>query len=142
MLETGNVVDTKVGGVQAAKSLLAPAPRYLIFTLLIAGLVVNAAIVLVALPRTGGVIRDASGNAAYGLQFGDLYDFIAKNLAQGYGYRVEPRMGDTILREPGYPLLVATMYKIGGYSNQVPRLTCILLAFGAALILLGLARKI
>lgn len=102
----------------------------------------NAAIVLVGLPRTGGVIPGVHGNLAYSLQFGDLYDFIAKNMAQGYGYRVEPYMGDTILREPGYPLLIAAMYKIGGYGNQVPRLACILLAFGAALILLRLTRKI
>jgi 4-amino-4-deoxy-L-arabinose transferase-like glycosyltransferase len=76
------------------------------------------------------------------MQFGDLYDFIAKNLAQGYGYRVEPYMGDTMLREPGYPLLIAAMYKVGGYSNQMPRLACILLAFAAALILLRLTRNI
>jgi 4-amino-4-deoxy-L-arabinose transferase-like glycosyltransferase len=142
MLESSNLVPAQAGDAQAAKRLLAPAPKRLIFTLLIAGLVVNAAIVLVALPRTGGVIPDAAGDLAYGVQFGDLYDFIAKNLAQGYGYRVEPYMGDTILREPGYPLLIAAMYKIGGYSNQVPRLACILLAFGAALMLLGLTRKI
>jgi 4-amino-4-deoxy-L-arabinose transferase-like glycosyltransferase len=142
MLETWNLVATQAGDAKTAKSLLAPAPRYLIVTLLIAGLAVNAAIVLVALPRTGGVIPDTAGHMAYGVQFGDLYDFIAKNLAQGYGYRIEPYMGDTILREPGYPLLIAAMYKIGGYSDQVPRLACILLAFGAALILLRLTRKI
>jgi 4-amino-4-deoxy-L-arabinose transferase-like glycosyltransferase len=142
MLETWNLVATQAGDAKTAKSLLAPAPRYLIVTLLIAGLVVNAAIVLVALPRTGGVIPDTAGPMAYGVQFGDLYDFIAKNLAQGYGYRIEPYMGETILREPGYPLLIAAMYKIGGYSDQVPRLACILLAFGAALILLRLTRKI
>jgi len=85
---------------------------------------------------------DATGELAYGVQIGDLYDFVAKNLAQGYGYRVEHDMGETILREPGYPLLIAAMYKIGGYSDQVPRLACILLAFGAALILLRLTRKI
>lgn len=142
MSETCNLLATEAGDAKAATSLLAPPPRYLIFTLLIAGLVVNAAIVLVALPRTGGVIPDTAGHMAYSLQFGDLYDFIAKNLAQGYGYRLEPYMGDTILREPGYPLLIAAMYKIGGYGNQLPRLACILLAFGAALILLRLTRKI
>ena len=142
MLETWNLVATQAGDAKAAKSLLAPVPRYLTFTLLIVGLLVNTAIVLVVLPGTGGVIPDAPGHVAYSLQFGDLYDFIAKNLAQGYGYRVEPYMGDTILREPGYPLLIAAMYKIGGNGNQVPRLACILLAFGAALILLRLTRKI
>lgn len=143
MLETELVAPTtRVDTPEVPKSLLAPAPKYLIFILLTVGLLVNTAIVLVALPRMNGMISDKRGELAYGLQFGDLYDFIAKNLAQGYGYRVEPYMGETILREPGYPVLIAAMYKIGGYGNQVPRLTCVLLTFGAALILLRLTRKI
>ncbi len=51
-------------------------------------------------------------------------------------------MGETMLREPGYPLLIAAVFKIGTYSDQGPRVACILLAFGAALVLLRLTRKI
>jgi 4-amino-4-deoxy-L-arabinose transferase-like glycosyltransferase len=145
MLANEYLADPHVGETKKGKGLLASAPKYRIFTLLVTGLLVNAAIVLLFLPRTGGLLQSSSrtsGSLDYGLSFGDLYDFIAKNLDQGYGYRVEPNMGETMLREPGYPLLIAAVFKVGGFSEQGPRLACILLAFGAALILLRLTRKI
>jgi 4-amino-4-deoxy-L-arabinose transferase-like glycosyltransferase len=139
MLETRHLAATQAGDAEAATRLLAPAPTYLkrklILTLLVAGLLVNAVIVLVVLPRAAGALD-------YSLQLGDLYDLIAKNLAQGYGYRVDTHMGETMLREPGHPLFIAAVFKMGGYGVQGPRLACILLAFGAALILLRLAREI
>jgi len=124
-----------VGGSDAPVRLIAPAPTYIVLTLLVAGLLINSAIVLVALPRTAGALD-------YSLKLGDLYDLIAKNLYQGYGYRVEPGMGETMLREPGYPLLIAAVFKIRPYSDQAPRVACIVLAFGAALLLLLLTRQI
>lgn len=142
MLETPGFTATQVRGATAGRTLLAPAPRYLVFTLLIASLAVNAAIVLVGLPRTGGVIPGTNGTLDYSVRFGDLYNRIADNLYEGHGYRVDSQMGETILREPGYPLLIAGMYRIVGHSSQVPRITCILLAFGSALLLLELTRKI
>ncbi|MGD0445070.1 MAG: glycosyltransferase family 39 protein [Edaphobacter sp.] len=145
MLANQYLADPHVNETENGKRLLPPVPRYRIFILLVAAFVVNAAIVLLFLPRTGGLLESSSRTSVgpdYGLSFGDLYDFIAKNLDQGYGYRVEPNMGETMLREPGYPLLIAAVFKIGGYSDQGPRLACILLAFGAALILLRLTRKI
>ena len=41
-------------------------------------------------------------------------------------------MGETMLREPGYPLLLAGVFKAGGYGIQQARVVCVLLAFGAA----------
>lgn len=142
MLETPGFTATQASDTTGGRALLAPAPTYLVFILLIASLAVNAAIVLVGLPRTGGVIPGASGTLDYSLRFGDLYNRIADNLYEGHGYRVEPHMGETILREPGYPLLIAGMYWIVGHSSQAPRITCILLAFGSALLLLELTRKV
>lgn len=142
MLEAPDFTATRARDARAGRNLLAPAPSYLVFALLIASFAANAAIVLVGLPRTGGVIPGTNGNLDYSLRFGDLYNRIADNLYEGHGYRVEPQMGETILREPGYPLLIAGMYRIVGYGSQVPRITCILLAFGSALLLLELTRKI
>jgi hypothetical protein len=85
---------TLVGGVDAGWGLLPPAPTYIVLTLLVAALVVNAAMVLVVLPRVAGALE-------YGLSLGDLYDLIGKNLEQGHGRRVESDMGETMLREPG-----------------------------------------
>ncbi len=78
----------------------------------------------------------------YSLNFGDLYDLIGRNLEEGSGYRVDAKMGPTMLREPGYPILLAAAFKVGGYDIQTARVVCVLLAFGAALLLLRLTLKI
>jgi 4-amino-4-deoxy-L-arabinose transferase-like glycosyltransferase len=138
MLEIRHLAATQAGDAEAARPLLVPAPTYLkrkLTLALLAGLLVNAVMVLVVLPRAAGALN-------YSLQLGDLYDLIGTNLAQGNGYRVDPQMGETMLREPGHPLLIAAVFKMGGYGVQGPRLACILLAFCAALILLRLAREI
>jgi 4-amino-4-deoxy-L-arabinose transferase-like glycosyltransferase len=135
MVETRYSSAIPTGDVRPGMGLLTPAPKYLVVTLLLAGLLVNTVMVLVVLPRVGRALD-------YSLSLGDLYDQIATSLNQGYGYRVEPNMGKTMLREPGYPLLVAAVFKVAGYGNQGPRFLCILLAFAAALTLLRLARKV
>jgi len=111
--------------------------RKSIFLILFAALLVNGTIVLVGLPKV-------SSNLAlpYTMGFGDFYDLIAKNLDQGNGYRADAAMGNTMLREPGYPLLLAAVFKLWGYGIQQARVVCVLLAFGAALLLLRLTRKI
>jgi 4-amino-4-deoxy-L-arabinose transferase-like glycosyltransferase len=126
---------------EAAKAGVAPAPRAVrrksIFFALLAALLLNGAIVLVGLPKMSRALR-----FTYSLSFGDFYDQIARNLDQGNGYRVDANMSETMLREPGYPLLLAAVFKLGGYGIQQARIACVLLAFGAGLMLLRLARKI
>jgi 4-amino-4-deoxy-L-arabinose transferase-like glycosyltransferase len=111
--------------------------RKSIFLMLFTALLVNAAIVLVALPKMSA---DLAPN--YNTGFGDLYDLIAKNLDQGNGYRVDPAMGNTMIREPIYPFFLAAVFKLGGYGIQQGRAASVLLAFGTALILMTLTRKI
>ena len=139
MLGAPQLAAPKPREADDATRLLAPVHTYfnrkLALTFLVAALIVNALAVLVVLPRTTGTLD-------YSLQIGDLYDLIGKNLAEGHGYRVDANMGETMLREPGYPLLVAAVFKVAGYGNQGPRLLCILLTFAAALTLLRLARKV
>ncbi len=141
MLETQRSAAIHVEDAEPAGRLPVPAPnsfiRKSIFLTLFAALLVNAAIVLVGLPEVRRPLE-----LTYSMGFGDLYDLIAKNLGQGNGYRVDPAMGYTMLREPGYPLLLAVVFKLGGYGIQQARVACVLLAFGAALILLRLTRKI
>ena len=139
MLETRHLEGAQAGDAEIADRPVVPAASYLkrklVLTLLVGGLFVNAVMVLVVLPRAAGALN-------YSLQLGDLYDLIGTNLAQGHGYRVDTQMGETMLREPGHPLLIAAVFKMWGYGVQGPRLVCIVLAFGAALILLRLAREI
>jgi len=108
-----------------------------VILMLLAALLLNAAVVLVGLPRVSHSLT-----LTYSMSFGDLYDLIGKNLEQGNGYRVDANMGLTMLREPGYPLLLAVAFRLGGYSVETGRVLCVLLAFGAALLLLRLTLKI
>lgn len=126
-----NLADT--GSLPASKALR----RKTVLLVLAAALLVNAAMVLVGLPKLSSIVaRD------YSLKLGDLYNLIAINLDQGNGYRVYPNMGKTMLREPGYPLFLAGLFKLGGYGMAPVRLACVLLAFGAALLLARLTQEI
>src|SRR4051812_16953171 len=104
---------------QAARvPLPAPEPftRKSLFLILFAAFVVNATIVLVGLPEVRSPLE-----LTYSMGFGDLYDLIAKNLYEGNGYRVDAAMGSTMIREPGYPLLLAAVFKFAGYGIQQAR---------------------
>ena len=141
MLETQRLAAIHVDDAEPAARVPVPAPkafsRKSIFLILFVALLVNAAIVLVGLPKVSRPLT-----LTYSMNFGDLYDLIAKNLEQGNGYRVDADMGPTMLREPGYPMLLAAVFRLGGYGIQTARVVCVLLAFGGALMLLLLARKI
>ena len=141
MHETHRLAVIHADDVEPADRVHVPAPKVFSWksTLLIlfAALLVNAAIALVGLPKLSRPLE-----LTYSTNFGDLYELIAKNLEQGNGYRVDANMGYTMLREPGYPLFLAAAFKLGGYGIQTARVACVLLAFGAALMLLSLTRKI
>jgi len=140
-VETQRLTAIHADDAEPAARVPEPAPkafgRKSISLILFAALLVNAAIVLVGLPKVSRPLA-----LTYSMNFGDLYDLIAKNLEQGNGYRVDADMGPTMLREPGYPLILAGMFKLGGYDIQTARVACVLLAIGAALMLLVLTRKI
>jgi 4-amino-4-deoxy-L-arabinose transferase-like glycosyltransferase len=141
MLETQPLAAVHIDGAGAGGQVPVPVPsafsRKLICSILLAAFFANAVMVLVGLPRLSSPLR-----LNYNMSFGDFYDVIAKNLADGNGYRIYPALGDTMIREPGYPLLLAAVFKLGGYGIQQARELSVLLAFGAALLLLLLTRKI
>jgi 4-amino-4-deoxy-L-arabinose transferase-like glycosyltransferase len=133
-----------IPAVEAEPAACVPGPsvkafgRKSVSFILFTALLVNAAMVIVGSPKLSSLL-----GPSYNLQLHDLYDLIAENLDQGHGYRADARMSETMLREPGYPLFLAGIFKLGGgYSMRTARIGCVLLAFGAALMLLWLARKI
>jgi 4-amino-4-deoxy-L-arabinose transferase-like glycosyltransferase len=97
---------------------------------------VTAAILFVGMP-----ILQRHAAYRYGLGFADGYEILAKNLADGNGYRWRADMAGTMMREPGYPLLLAAALKIGGYRIEAARLLNLLLAVGIAGMLIALARR-
>jgi len=88
-----------------------------------------------------GVLPNFEGFFAgrYSLGFADGYDLIANNLAQGNGYRLQANMAETMIREPGYPLFLAAIFKICGYRIEPARWANWLLMIGIALMLMRLA---
>jgi 4-amino-4-deoxy-L-arabinose transferase-like glycosyltransferase len=78
----------------------------------------------------------------YGLGFADDYDKLALNLAEGNGYRFYPDTAETLMREPGYPLFLAAVFKISGYSLQAARFANLVMAFGIAWLIAQLARRV
>ena len=69
----------------------------------LAAFIVQAAILFIAAPKLGAFLAPE-----YSTGFGDLYDLIANNLVHGNGYRIEANMGETMMREPGYPSEMAS----------------------------------
>jgi 4-amino-4-deoxy-L-arabinose transferase-like glycosyltransferase len=71
----------------------------------------------------------------------DGYDQLATNLATGKGYRFYPDTAPTLLREPGYPVLLAGVFIAFGRSFTAIKLANMLLAFSVAYFMTLLARK-
>jgi len=105
--------------------------------LLALALVINAACLFLAVPAAGEWFFHK-----YSLGFADEYDQIANNLDKGHGFRIDPQMSKTMMREPGYPLFLAGIFVIGGYHIETARFANLLLAAGIALMMLNLALRI
>ena len=97
----------------------------------------TAAILFLVVPRL-----EKSFAFRYSVLFQDGYDWIANNLAHGNGYRWVPNMGETMIREPGYPLFLAAVIKLGGYNLGAARFANWLLSIGIAFMLMRLARLV
>lgn len=115
---------------------LAPRPTPALAALLVV-LLVEAIALFVVLPRISDTVMPH-----YGISFADDYDRLAYNLANGNGYRFAPGLAETLMREPGYPLFLAGVFKIFGYSLAAARFANFVLAIGIALLIVPLARRI
>lgn len=101
-------------------------------------IVFNALIVLVVTPKVSSHI----GGLYNANHFADGYDQLAENLAAGNGYRFFPDTARTLMREPGYPTLLAGVYLVFGNRFTAVELTNVLLALGTASLIICLARKL
>ena len=96
----------------------------------------TAAILFIGMP-----ILQRHATYRYGIGLADGYGILAENLANGQGYRWRADMAETMIREPGYPLLLAAAFKIAGYGIEAARLLNLLLTVGIAVMLMALARR-
>jgi len=98
----------------------------------------NGLMVFVVLPKVSPQIRGLYSENRYA----DGYDQLAANLASGNGYRFYPDTAKTLMREPGYPLLLAGTYELFGYDFQIVKTLNVALAFGTAFVMILIARRI
>jgi 4-amino-4-deoxy-L-arabinose transferase-like glycosyltransferase len=97
---------------------------------------VKALLFFVLLPELSGLI-----GGSYGIGFADKYDDLARSLFQGTGYRFAADKAPTMMREPGYPLFLSTVFHIFGDGIVGARISNLLLSVGIALLLARLARR-
>lgn len=72
------------------------------------------------------------GDAYNASKFPDHYDGLAENLLAGLGYRVFPETGLSLLREPGWPLVLAAMFAVFGKSLTAIQVLNVALTFCTA----------
>ena len=108
------------------------------FGLLISVLILNTVLLFIVIPQASSQIRPLYNGNVYA----DGYDQIAENLAQGKGYRFFPDTARTLLREPGYPILLAGIFLVFGKNFAVVKSTNMLLAFATAFLIARIARSL
>ncbi len=72
----------------------------------------------------------------------DGYDELAKNLVAGHGYRFYPETAPTLMREPGYPILLAALTLAFGPSITVIKLTNVVMVVATAWLVTRLGRRV
>lgn len=102
-----------------------------------AAVFIKVLVLFVILP----VVSQGFGSV-HGLEtpFRDGYDLIANNLITGHGYRFFPGMAETMMREPGYPLFLAGVFKLLGYSIEAARLANLFISTISSLLLIRLSQ--
>ena len=74
--------------------------------------------------------------------FPDGYDDLAANMVAGHGYRFYPETSPTLMREPGYPILLAGLRLLFGDSFIAVKLVNMMLALGTAWLLLMITSRL
>ena len=105
--------------------------------ILAVGFFVTAALLVLVLPILERIFAQS-----YSLGFADGYDLIANNLVHGNGYRWNANMGETMMREPGFPLFLAAIFKVAGYHIEAVRLANWSLTIGIAFMVVRLAQMV
>jgi 4-amino-4-deoxy-L-arabinose transferase-like glycosyltransferase len=108
-----------------------------VFLLLLVLSVIKLAIVLILLPRINSMFPGVYNIA----DFSDDYHRIALNLISGAGYRFFPDTALTLVRGPGYVIILAGLFRLFGPSLIAAQSFNIFLSAATAYIVLILARS-
>jgi hypothetical protein len=100
--------------------------------------IIHLFVLLVVLPRFSAHLTPA-----YNQQLtSDGYDYLASNLASGHGYRFYPDTAKTLMREPGYPFILAGLLTVFGDHFIAVEMLNVVLALGTAWLIIRVMRKI
>jgi dolichyl-phosphate beta-glucosyltransferase len=100
--------------------------------------IVHSTLLFLVLPKVGARLAPAYNQDRYS----DGYDELAANLVAGNGYRFYPDTARTLMREPGYPVLLAGLLLTFGNSFTVVKLTNVILALLTAWLMMRIAKKL
>lgn len=112
--------------------------NFLPIGLLLVFIAINCAAVLFLIPWMSRYLGGSYNVTVYA----DGYDQLARNLADGNGYRFYPDTARTLLREPGYPMVLAGIFIAFGRRFAFVQLANIALAAGAAYLMTKIARTV
>lgn len=88
-------------------------------------LVAHAALLFFVIPEMSAKLAPSVNQDIYA----DGYELLASNLISGHGYRFYPDTAATMMREPGYPLVLAGLFTVLGKNFAFVKLVNMLLAF-------------
>ena len=75
-------------------------------------------------------------------KFQDWYDLLARNIAEGNGYRFFPDTTATMLRTPAWPLVLAGLFSLFGYGIASVKVFNLLCSIGTAALTFALCERI
>jgi len=106
--------------------------------ILASAVLVNLLLVFVVIPELTKGLRPLYNQES----FQDGYDLIAANLADGHGYRFYPDTAETVMREPGYPVVLAGLRRVFGPGFEEVKIANVCFALMTAWILMYLGGKL
>ena len=113
-------------------------PKRALIRLYVAAFIAHAFLLFFVIPALSNRLTPLYNQNLYP----DGYDLLAANIVAGNGYRFFPDTAMTLMREPGYPVFLAGMFRIFG-EGQIPvKLTNLLLALSTALLMIRITRRV
>lgn len=109
--------------------------RMALLLILGATLVIKLAFILAIIPKLTEHLPYTMGG------FVDRYDNIARNLLAGNGYRIYPDTSETLLRSPGYVLLLTGLFYVFGYNLAAAQIANVLFGLATAYFIVLIFRR-
>jgi hypothetical protein len=100
--------------------------------------VIHVGILLVAIPELSSRLAPSYNQDL----FADGYDQLAANLVAGNGYRFYPDTARTLMREPGFPVLLAGLFLVFGKNIVAAKIANMILALITAWLTVRITKRL